>query len=67
MSVLWSEGVFLLIIVACAGLWFWAGIMFCTARHRQRGINVDRWDVAWPDFPPAEWVERYKERSSLEG
>lgn len=40
-----------LLVCLLAGFSFWAGVEFCTARHKQRGIGVDPWEYLVPNDP----------------
>jgi hypothetical protein len=52
-----------LMVFTCA-MCAWLGYSICQLRHKQRGIEVDRWDQTFPDFPPASWFEEARFRRS---
>jgi hypothetical protein len=48
-----------MLVLVNALLWAVAGISFCWATHRQRGLEMDRLDHVWPDTIPdwlADWA-----------
>jgi hypothetical protein len=48
------------LVAVNAALWAAAGLSFCWATHRQRGLEMDRLDHVWPDTIPdwlADWAE----------